>query len=272
MPPKKPTSSSSDSADTHNDSITDRFESMLLRVTKSLTDSFNSCVEKLIVSLEQKMTLRLDVHAGEVFEANKRVDELDKRCRDLHAENGALRDSIKGLTTRIETLTLSTDDLQQYSRSDNLLLHGIPLPTDGTKEDDLRQVVLGAFNRYLPGMNVTEDCISTAHRIASRPHNVSSNGSTPARAPKPPAIVIRFTQRAVKNRVLANRRKLKGMSISLTEQLTARRMQLLKKASDLATAHKVQSAWSHDGKILVKTHTNRTIQILTDTDLIQFNI
>lgn len=256
------------SSDTMLDDNLDKFELMLGRVTKSIVESFNMCIEKLVSSLDQKLSVKIDVQASEIFTVNKRVDALEKKLADLNSENSALRESIKALSTRVESTNTSNDDLEQYMRGDNLLLHGVPLPADGSKEMDIRKLVVDSLTASMPGANLLKEHISVAHRL---PLPRQLPNASAART-KPPAIVIRFASREERNRILANRRLLKGKSLTLTEQLTHRRAQLLRKAGDLVAQHKLTSAWSHDGKILVKTRSNATTVIGSEVDLEQFSV
>lgn len=241
----------------------DRFESMLLRMSTVMTESFNRCIEKLITSVEEKLTLRLDVQSTETFNANQKIDQLEKRIEGLQKDNESLQSTVKSLTTRIETAIAGMDELEQHGRCDNLLLHGVALPTDGSREGDLSLIVTNILNTNISDLNLVPENISTAHRVSRGAQQSASSN------PKPPTIVIRFTHKSVRNNVLANRRKLKGRGITLTEQLTSRRAGLLRKANEMVPG-KIQSAWSQEGKILIKSFSNRIVHIENDGDLLPF--
>jgi hypothetical protein len=68
------------------------------------------------------------------------------------------------------------------------------------------------------------------------------------------------------------RKAFKEKRIAITEQLTANHAQLLKKASELVMARRLQAAWSHDEKILIKLLDNRVVLISAVSDLVQYNI
>jgi len=153
-------------------------------------------------------------------------------------------------------------------RSDSVLLHGLPLPQPGQSED-LYTIIPDTLNRLIPMVHFSGEQISVAHRLPSA--NQLQSGSAVSSAQKPPPVVIRFTRKATRVALMANRRQLKGKSIVLTDHLTPVRSALLKKASALVIAHKISSAWSQDGKVLVKNNQNRTVPIVCDADLGQFN-
>jgi len=255
------------------DNDLDKFESMLVRITKAVTDSFNNCIEKVIGALDQKFTTKIEYQNTELFNVNTRVDALEKQITEYQKENLSLKDTIKVLVSRIDTLSTAQDDLDQYSRSDNLLVYGVPQPTDGSKEADVRQIVVDVLSQSMPNVGLKREHISIAHRTSSRrstyPTALPSSASSSATVNRPPPIIVRFNQREVRNSILVNRRQLKGKMISVSEQLTNRRTLLLKKANELVTNHRVNSSWSHDGRILVKDKSNRIIVINSESDLCQ---
>ena len=151
-----------------------------------------------------------------------------------------------------------------------MLVHGIELPTDGSAESNLDKRIITILNNNL-GLTLSPEDLSAVHRLprqSSASTTVSTSSST--RPVKPPPIIVQFTNKRSRNLVLTKRRELKGRGFSITEQLTARRASLLRKATDCVTNRKVSSAWSHDGKVLVKTLANRTVVISSNSDLDQF--
>ena len=90
----------------------DHFESMLSRVTAAMADSFNRCIKKLIVSLDQNLSQRLDVQSGEIFQLSKLLDSMDKRNSDLLHENTLLKETVKQLTLQVEKSVDAADELE----------------------------------------------------------------------------------------------------------------------------------------------------------------
>ena len=73
-------------------------------------------------------------------------------------------------------------------------------------------------------------------------------------------IIIHFARYNIRNRVFKNKKKLKDTSISITESLTQKRMQMLAKARNELF---FKNILTQDGKILVKSDDN-TIKIYYD--------
>ena len=106
-------------------------------ITNAFSTTFNTCIEKLIDSLDKKVTTRLDIHEVQAFDTNKRIDKLEKICNDFQAENAALRNLVAQQSKEIQILTRNIDDIEQYSRGSNILVHGIQLPQDNSTETDI---------------------------------------------------------------------------------------------------------------------------------------
>jgi len=235
---------------------------MFLRLTKIMTDSFTSCIAKLTASIEAKF----DSQVAESFALATRVDRIERRLDEMTAVNKSLSDKVLSLTKENEKLTLSLDNIEQYSRADSLLVHGLPLPPPGNAEN-LYCDIPSVLNRLIPTMRLTPECISVTHRLPSP--SLPSHASGPPL--RPPPVVVRFGRRQTRTILMQSRKALKGQHVVLTDHLTPSRAALLKKASALVTAQKILSAWSQDGKLLIKSLLNRTSVIQTEADLLVFN-
>ena len=127
------------------------------------------------------------------------------------------------------------DEIEQYSRRDNIVAHGLP-EQDGECTNDVIIAVAAAA-----GVVVTNGDISTSHRVG-RPGN--------ARGGKPRPIVARFVRRDTRTGILRSKKKLKGNpaynGVFLSEQLSPMRAKLLHAVkNDADTAW----TWTIDGKI-----------------------
>lgn len=85
---------------------------------------------------------------------------------------------------------------------------------------------------------------------------------------------MRFVSYRHKARVFGNKRNLKNFNqnpsnkykIYINEALTKPRAQLYYEVRKLVNNRELDSAWTYDCKIIVKTHTNRKITIETEED------
>jgi hypothetical protein len=249
----------------------DRMELMFSRITKSITESFALSIDRLVGAIDEKLSVKIDSQATEIFNLHHRIDQLEKRTVDLERINQDQISKLNDLKSANEKLTLALDSADQYSRAESLIVHGIPLPTNGATEN-LYTSIPATLNPLIPGINLIPEMISVAHRLPSTTQSSATlAGSSSTRPLRPPPVVFRLTRRLIRSEIMAGRRHLKGTSVVITDHLTPARATLLKKANVLATNGKILSAWSQDGKILVKNLHNRTVTVLSDSDLQQFD-
>lgn len=197
-----------------------------------------------------------------IFDLNKRLDTGDRVIKKLEAENLALKNSVAATNTKMESLAVTIDDMDQYSRNANVLIHGIQIMPDDSIDNKLSGRLTHLLNSNL-GITIRDTDIVAAHRVRK-----SATAQTDAS--RPPAVLVQFNSRRTRDAVIAKRKLLKGKGFSITEQLTNRRMSLLKKATELVNQQNLQSAWSHDGRILAKTRDNRIMYISSVNDLNQY--
>ena len=242
----------------------DRIEAMFMRLTKVMADSFNASINQLVQTMESNLNLKIESQARELFLLAQKVDSLEKKLDTVQASNSALSTELKTVIDENNSLRSTVENQEQYTRIDNVLVHGVPLPPSGQTEN-LFEVIPNILNKLLPAVSLTPETISAVHRLPSASHNAASS------TPKPPPVVVKFVRRQTKNFVMVNRKFLKGKQTVISEHQSPSRSALLKKASQLAAANKVQSAWSQDGKILLRSLKDRTVQIFSEADLAQFN-
>ena len=85
---------------------------------------------------------------------------------------------------------------------------------------------------------IEKDEIDRSHRLGAPKNNGKSR-----------SIIMKFVRYNTRCRIFKNKKKLKRKSISVTESLTKKRMEALKKARE---DHGFENVWSSEGKILYK--------------------
>ena len=133
--------------------------------------------------------------------------------------------------------------MEQYSRRNCLVVHGIP-----ETNEDSRDTVLHVFNSQL-NVAVTSHCIDRTHRLGR--FQPSSN--------KPRPVIVKFVSNETRRQVFSAKRRLKGSNIVITENLTKRRSELLHRTKSQPD---VKVAWTTDGRIvcLLESGEKRTIK------------
>jgi hypothetical protein len=243
----------------------DRLEHMLTNLTSTLIEAFNSSQQLLVKTFCDSTQQKLDFQNNEIFNSAKRVDNLEKIIDSHKTQNETLKASVAALEKKLDYTSSQLDDLDQHGRLENLIIHGVPLPQSGETEDlyiKLPQVL----NTLLPEVHLASADISVVHRLQAQ----SNSNIASASHPRPPSIIVRFTRKAIRQSLLQHRRQLKGKQVSIAEHLTAKRASLLKRASTLVSAGRLLSAWSKDGKIVVKTISNHFVTITKEAELDKF--
>ena len=118
------------------------------------------------------------------------------------------------LKRQIQMLSLKNDDLEQYSRKENVRIHGFPETDDN---EDKVTLVVNLVQKV--GVQIDEKHISVAHRLPGNRY-----------AKKPRTIIVKFVRRTTKNNLMrkkANLRNTDGPNIFMTDDLTRLRGKML---------------------------------------------
>lgn len=213
--------------------------------------------EKVEALMEIKNTIN-DIESSVQTMSNK-YDEL------LNEMKGQKKDIVH-LTKRVEKLELRTTDdevrklkqelneLDQYSRRQNMEIHGIP-PVDG--ENLLNTLNTLASQLELSPLN--EASVDAVHRLPSRPNKI-------------PPIIVRFTSRMTRDKWFAKKTELRTAHSStyFMENLTAQNKRLLWLIKAKAAEMNYQFAWQKNGRMFVRKRAqDRVIRIEGEDDLVK---
>jgi len=134
-----------------------------------------------------------------------------------------LEKQIKQNEEKMKHLDSKLEELEQYSRRNCLLIHGIP----HIKGKDTDKVVLNFLKKKLD-IELEDDSIDRSHRLKST--------ATTKNKPKP--IIVKFVTHNDKDWVYYNKKKLKNQEYLITESLTSVRLQCMKKLKEEYLAKK----------------------------------
>ncbi|KAJ2953232.1 hypothetical protein O0L34_g812 [Tuta absoluta] len=157
--------------------------------------------------------------------------------------------AVSNLKAQIELIYLSLEDIEMRSRSNVLLLHGLP----EKKDESLIQVITSICNNQLQIPNVTISSLKACHRLG---RNAS------VEIPRP--VLIRFYVNDARHEVWLAKRKLKGTGFTLSEFLTPARHALF---LETRKALGVRDCWTMDGKIVAVCPDGKRRKIGSKTDL-----
>ena len=184
-------------------------ESAICRITASFTTTFNTCVDKLIASIDCKLSMKLDAQAGDIFRLAERLDKVEKRNEQLARENLTLRDSLKSLQQKADHLEGKVDDMGTESRSTSLLIHGVR-ETDATQAEVKAQVIR-ILNDKIVEAKLSETDVTTVERMG--PRRSAATAAQAGGRQKVSPILIKLTTKDTRDRILRNRRQLKDNGV-----------------------------------------------------------
>ena len=167
---------------------------------------------------------------------------LTSKVKSLEDDKLKSRTKLKDMERRLDEAEERHDNLEQYTRKFNLVIHGISERED---EDNAENVIeLGK----LLNVNLTRGDIDIVHRM-----NVKSKNQ-----PRP--IIVRFTSYNAKSQLYKARLHLRNVfsqdlgpgKIYINENLTEWRAELFKEVRKVRKKYNNGKAWTIDGKIFFK--------------------
>ena len=140
----------------------------------------------------------------------------------------------------------------QYLRSNNLVFADLDLPQYNCSGAAFAHYIAQQINNFLPMLHipVNEFNINIAHPLKSKVKGKS-------------LVIVRFTNRHIRNDIYENREYLRYHGITVTEHLTPENVKILHKAQEIVGK---SNAWSFNGKLFAFNQ-NRTIQIKNMDDI-----
>ena len=223
-------------------------------VMQTIIDAVNEAlVSKLLASKTFMSTLAdkllsngaLDSVKQSIYEASAMDNSR------TYATVTAMEGKRTALDSNNKALSDEMDALEQYSRRNCLLFHGVP-ETDADTTDSVISLCQGKLD-----VNVTRELVDRSHRLGQR--HVGPSGEY-----KPRPIIVKFRSYETRSSVFSAKRRLKGTKYVVTENLTRRRNDLLKKVRSLDT---VSCAWTTDGRIVCLLGDGRNVTGLHERDI-----
>lgn len=227
-------------------------------IQKSLTAT-NSKQNELIATVGE-ICASVDFSSDRQDKLEKRVETTENYIHSQKKQEHELSD----LKKNVQELQLQLNDHQQRERINNLEISGLP-------EDD-NECLTGIIIAIAKASEVpvTKDDIVHVNRVKPR-HPVAG---------RPRAVIVKFTNRLIKDNILAGIRKMRGIkttdielpgepiSIYVNEHLTPYNKALLKKTRETATDKLYEYVWTKNCQILARRNQGATaIHLRTEEDL-----
>jgi len=246
----------------------DGINTLIDRLFDRITPKIEKLFDKLADNFKRKLEKDVEKTATEVATdvASRTCDALTQKIIDLEEANS--------------TLEARLDEVANYYRMSNLVVHGLPetsyagsvsgadvqseMPPPSQSSQDTVTSIVNLCNDRL-GLAVDETAISSAYRIP--------RGKKDAHRP----IIVRFTSQRVRNSILAARKSLRSENaepgsgkIFINEHLTRMSAAIFARTRALLKEGKIVATWTMNGTVYVRrseTHGEKPKKILALRDL-----
>ena len=204
------------------------------KIIASFEKSLNATTQKVVTIDKELVDLKrknVELEKGMDF-----VSGLSDELNGMKKEVGSLNLVNKKLNKTVDSLLNQIDCNEQHNRNECLLLHGVP---EGNSEtpDQSADLFCKSITQNM-GIDISVECIRRAHRLGQR----KNTG-------KPRPIIARFWESKHRNGLYYKKKLCKGKSISITENLTKRRVTL---KNETEKKFGPKNVWTKEGKIYAK--------------------
>ena len=202
--------------------------------------------------------------------------EVDKALQDFHSRLLVIEtklgnieetytspaDEIHELTAQIEAVrrearqfAKAANDSEQYSRRNNLRFKGLNIAN--TDDVDYRKVAAD-FVRDKLSLRIDDNDIELAHPLPTRTSSSDVHSAASTGRRKEVALIVRFRNRVVRDKVISRRRNLKGTNQAIVEDLTNLNLETLNR---LRKDDCVKQTWSWNGHIYAMLQDGKKVLI-----------
>lgn len=247
------------------DTIMEKLDSIVKKeeiieiVKNTFKKEMDSLVEKIKEQVYQSVVHRIDVVESEVYKTNTEVDKCKETIKKLENQIKAQNETIDGMINKTESnkgkCTQKGNDIEQYSRSNNIKV--INLPEDNGETADVTTAKVVHLLNDKMGTTLQISDIDIAHRIGKK---TDSNKSR--------TVIARFISRRHKFQSMKDRKnKLRGTGIYIVEDLTQMNQSVFTAARNNPD---VESCWTRNGQIIIKWRANQRIEQIQFKDYLHW--
>ena len=240
-------------------------ETIAASVTAAVQSVRSTVLEEILNSnsqLQQTVDgqLKLIQNQKSVIESQKQeIDSNKRRIDELEGENQFLSAEIDTLNSDVENLKIEVIRLEQYGRRSSLRFNNMNV------DPNLNEIQLTTYMKNFINSNILKgpDAGELTESDIDRCHPVGG-----FRGKRKPQVIVKFFSYKVKARVYGNKSNLKNHpdKTFITEDLTKANHSTVKTLLKLKKNNKIDSFWTIDGKVLVKTSPTSKPLIISSAD------
>lgn len=186
------------------------------------------------------------------------VVEQQRKLTGLMEEIRQLKIIIQQKDERIDLLEQRVDDLEQYSRADDLVITGLE-----TRHQSYARAT--GLSGYQQGEDAPSEELETLEQQVVRfmkskiipldKQQISACYILPSKDKKnKPKIIVKIASRRHKVEILKEAKKLKGTGVYINEHLTKKNAEIAWTSRTLKKENKIQSTWTRNGKVFIRTN------------------
>ena len=247
----------------------------LAKILDDKLSPLNSRIAELKKSVDEAMNHIEFVNAkyDELLQMMKTSNDERKALQNenkiLQDENKILKATIHSIERSLESVTRANHDLEQYTRRECVEIRGIPVAA--TPSEEQTNNIVKDVGKLL-GVDITDNDISVSHRM---PQSQERKGK-----PRPPAVIVKFTRRDVKDNFYRARKHLKDLTtqdlgyseknkIYLAESLSERNRMLFKDCLKVKKDLEFKFIWTLNGKIFMRKDKDSPVHLIANKEDLQ---
>ncbi|KAM3612810.1 uncharacterized protein V6R79_015011 [Siganus canaliculatus] len=202
------------------------------------------------------------------------VKNQQKTIMELVTQVQALVLANKEKDKKIAHLERRVDDLEQYTRLNDIIVSGLKIKprsfagaVSRSEETEPRDDELTSVEEQVTtflisqGIEIDKSSIEACHPLPSKNKKDKST-----------VVIMRFANRKHKMNLLKQGRLLKGTQVYLNEHLTKRNGEIARQARFLRKQQKIQSTWTSNCKVFIKLNgTPEQAKVLVIKELEELN-
>lgn len=184
----------------------------------------------------------------------------------LVEEVKGLKVAISDRDRKISELERKLDDMEQYTRRDDLIITGLEVKHQTYAKAAANQITTeDAPQEELLTLEKQVVTFLQGRDIDIQHENISICHTLPRKSDKfKQSIVIRFTSRKSRNSVMLQAKKLKGTSVYINEHLTKKNGTIAREARLLKKQKKIVATWTRNGNIWIRVKEGSQAKMVKD--------
>lgn len=214
-------------------------EAMITKIIKNQLDDLKQSFADQLAALTTRFK-DIESHLNTQTEKVIRLEnEIDIMKTQIAKTDGGVLEAVKKSS---RDAVVIANDAEQYTRRNNIRIRGLTLKPQVPPSVQISSWI----NTRLKLTSIKPEDIEIAHTlpILNRPVLDAASHSAPI-----PPIIVRFLNRNIRDKVISQRKLLKGAGIIISEDLTTLNMELINR---MKNDIRVNSTWAWQGKVFIK--------------------